>query len=227
MRRLTAFTLFALAAAGACNSARDSRAELPNVAARDSGSSQMRYAAVRITRILLYDDHPSAGGRPPDIGTETKRVVLDYERRAPSERPVIRTYTARIAVPSDHPTSWELPLGDDYTLLVVTEGFSRNDDGVTIDGRVKSNYQIQLDPSSMRTGPNANRFWLLPVGESDAVQVLSDEITGRIFREYMEIEVESIATSPPESFTAGIVESADAQKRRWDAWTSVRKSSLR
>jgi len=185
------------------------------------------YAVVRITRTLLYDDHPSAGGRPLDIGANTKRVVLDYESRAPNERPVIDTYTARIAVPSNHPSSWQLPLGRDYALLVVTEGFHRNDDGVTIDGRVISNYQIQLGPSRAPVGPNALTFWLLPLGESDAVQVSNDETADRIFREYQEIEVESIVSSRPESVIAGIDETADAQKRRWDMWLSVRKSSLR
>jgi hypothetical protein len=187
------------------------------------------YAVVRLTRTLLYDDHPLAGGKPPVIGHDTRRVVPDYENRAPDERPILRTYTARIAVPSDRPTSWELALGDDYKLLVVTEKFSRNDDSVTIDGHIKSNYEIQLDQSSARIGPNVShlRSWLLAVGETDAVEVLNDEIAGRIFREYLEIEVEAIASSLPESSVAGIEESAEAQKRRWDEWTSVRKSSLR
>jgi len=227
MQRLAAFALLALDATGACSSTPDSRRQSPDRAVRDAEAPAVSYAVVRITRTLLYDDHPSAGGRPPDIGNDTRHVVLDYASRAPNERPDIRSYTSRIAVPSNRPSSWKLPLGDDYTLLVVTEGFSRNDDGVTIDGRVISNYQIQLDSSRAPIGPNAVRFWLVPVGESDAVQVLNDETPNRIFREYEEIEVESIVASPPESFMAGIDESADAQKRRWAEWTPVRKSSLR
>src|SRR5690242_18408128 len=101
----------------------------------------MSYAVLRITRTLLYDDHPSAGGRPPLIGADTRRVELDYASRAPNDHPVIRTYTATIAVPRARRCSWELSMGEDYRLLVVTEGFSRTTDGVSINGRVKSNYQ--------------------------------------------------------------------------------------
>ena len=73
------------------------------------GPTASCYALVRLTRTLLDDDHPSAGGAPPDIRHDTSRVVFDYEYRAAAERPIIRTYTAKIAVPSDRPCSWELP----------------------------------------------------------------------------------------------------------------------
>ncbi len=190
---------------------------------------ELCYAVVRITRALLYDDHPSADGVPPDIWHDTKTVVFDYESRTADALPVIRTYTAQIAVPRDRPTSWELSLGDDYRLLVVTEKFVQSENGVTIDGRIKSNYQIQLDPSRALVGPNAFhlRFCLLPVGESAAVGVLDDECAGRIFREYQEIEVEAIVDSVAASLMAGIEESVAAQQRRWDDWSSLRKSSLR
>ncbi|MGB7983465.1 MAG: hypothetical protein WCF36_22020 [Candidatus Nanopelagicales bacterium] len=120
-------------------------------------------------------------------------------------------------------------MGDDYRLLVVTEQFSQRDDVVTIDGRIKSNYQTQLDPSSALIGPNAFHLGscLLAVGEGTAVGVLDDEVAGRILREYQEIEIEAIVSALPESFLGGIEESAEAQNRRWVDWTLIRKSSLR
>ncbi len=187
------------------------------------------FALIRLTRTLLDDDHPWAGGAPPDIRHDTGRVVVDYDCRMVAERPVVRTYTAQIAVPNDRRCSWDLPLGDDYRLLVETKGFTADGDGLIVDGRVISNYQTHLGPRSAFVGPNALHLhsMRLPVGESSAVGVLDDEVTGRIFREYQEIEVEAIVVTPPNSFARGTEESATAQERRWGDWSSIRKSGLR
>jgi hypothetical protein len=224
MRRLAAFPR----SAGEGFSEPKAHPQPAGRAARDSAPAPASYAVVRLTRTLLYDDHPSAGGGPSEIRHDTTRVLMHYEGRVDEAQPTIHTYTVSIAVPSDRPSSWELALGDDYRLLVVTEQFSLSDQGVTIEGRVKSNYQTQLDPSSALIGPNTIHLgFLLRIGEASAASVLDDEVAGRIFREYQEIEVEAVVGSPPESSVAGIEESAEAQQRRWNEWTSIRKSSLR
>jgi hypothetical protein len=193
----------------------------------DTGSSRKTFAIVKITRTLVYDDHASHGGNRPDIDPETMRVVLDYARRAPGTEPVVRTYTVKIAVPSDRPRSWDINLGDDYNLLIATRGFTEDAKGVKIDGRVKSNYQLQLDEAKAAIGPNSFGFGVQAVGERTAVQVMNDEAPNRIFLEFDETETEEVTQIPPDLPTQGIDESMDAQQRRWSEWKAVRKRGLR
>lgn len=193
----------------------------------DSDPSEKSAAVVRITRTLVYDDHPTDGGRLPDIDPDTLRIVLDYDQRAPASQPVVRTYTVKVAVPSDHPRSWDLHLGDDYDLLITTRGFTADASAIKIDGRVVSNYQLQLDEGQASIGPHSFGFGVQAVGERVLVQVMNDEAPGRIFREFDETEIEQITHAPPDLATVGIDESADAQERRREAWTSIRKRSLR
>jgi hypothetical protein len=193
----------------------------------DSLPSDKRAAVVRITRTLVYDDHVADGGKLPDIDPDTPRILLDYDRRAPVSQPVVRSYTVKIAVPGDHPHSWELCLGDDYELLVTTRGFTTEANGIRIDGQVVSNYQLQLDERKPPMGPNSFGFGLQAIGERVLVQVMNDEAPGRIFREFDETEIEQITPAPGGLSTIGIDEGADAQQRRQDAWTPIRKRSLR
>ncbi|MEO7587023.1 MAG: hypothetical protein ABIS84_03240 [Arachnia sp.] len=190
--------------------------------------SQRGYALLRISRTLFYDDHLLAGGGPPDIRHDTSELAFDFDARAPEELPVIRYHTARIAVPNEHRSSWELALGQGYKLLVVTATFSQSEAGIIIDGRIKSNYQTQLNPFSATIGPNAYHLRSSPltIGRNSVVGVLEDAVTGREFREYQEIEVEEVMSSLTEPSLAGTTESAEAQERRWDEWKSIRKSSL-
>jgi hypothetical protein len=186
------------------------------------------FAILELTRTVVYDDHAAAGGKLPDIDLDAMRIVLDYGSRAPATRPVVRVYTVKVAVPSDRPRSWHLHLGDDYELLIATRGFTVDAKGIKIDGRVKSNYQLQLDDSKAPIGPNSFGFAAQAIGERSAVQVMNDEATGRIFREFEEAKIEAITGTPPPQLSAqGIDESADAQRRRWDEWTPLRKRSLR
>ena len=186
-----------------------------------------RFAIVSITRTLVYDDHPSEGGGLPDIDSDHERVVLDYARRAPETQPLVRIYAVKIAVPRDHPRSWDINPGDDYKLLIATQGFTEDAKGVNIDGRVKSNYQIQLDDNKAPMGPNSFGFAVQMVGERTAVQVLNDEAPGRIYREFDETEIENITSMLVNLPTTGVDESEDAQKRRWSEWTAIRKRGLR
>jgi hypothetical protein len=173
----------------------------------------MSYAITHLTRILLYD--PDVGGQRPK-GEDS------------SAQQVTRRYSATIAIPEDRPSTWELAPGEDYRLLVLTEGFTVDQNNVFIDGRIKSNYQVQLDPSGARIGPNAShlRHWRLQLGENDAVEVLSEEVPGRMFREFLAITVEAIVAAPPASATVGITEDPADRDRRWGSWPSVLKSSL-
>ena len=93
----------------------------------------------------------------PSIDLGSMRVVLDYGSRTRETEPVIRTYTVRVAVPREHPR-WHIPLGDDYEVLIATRGFRTDSKGVTIDGRVKSNYQVQLNDDRAPVGPNSVGF---------------------------------------------------------------------
>ena len=196
----------------------------------ESHPSQTRAAVLRISRTLVYDDHADEGGNPPDIDPDAMRIVLDYGSRAPASQPVVRSYAVTVAVPSDHPRSWEVHLGDDYELLITTRGFAADavdTKAIKIDGRVVSNYQIQFDEDRAPVGPNAWGFGAQAVGERVVVQVLNDEAPGRIFREFEEIVIEQLTDDPPELAMVGIDESAEAQERRRQAWTPIRKRSLR
>ena len=184
-------------------------------------------AVLRITRTLIHDDHAGAGGTPPDIDNDTQRIVFDDGARAPAERAVVRRYAATIAVPAAHPRSWDLAMGDDYRLLVTTRGFIAHASGLRIDGQVVSNYQVQLADDRPGVGPNAFRFAPQAVGERVLVQVLADEAPGQVFREYDETVVEQQGGDPPAGTVPGIDESAEAQQRRREAWTPLRKRSLR
>ena len=199
----------------------------PGVCSVDTGPSKASYAIVRITRTLVYDDHPSSGGNLPDIDLNTMRIILDYGKRTPDTQPVIRTYTVRVAVPNGHARSWDLHLGDDYNLLLVTRGFTGDAKSIKIDGRVKSDYQLQLAEDSAPIGPNEFAFPVQAVGERTAVQVLNDEGKDRIFREFDETVIEDLTDTPPALPSAGIDESQGAQLRRWDEWPLIRKRGLR
>jgi hypothetical protein len=195
--------------------------------APDPSRAKPMFAIVRITRTLVYDAHPRAGGKLPDIDPESRRVVLDYGQRTVDTRPVVRSYTTRIAVPNDRIRSWDIALGDDYRLLVATRGFAGDAKSVRLDGRVKSNYQVQLDESKGPVGPNSFGFAAQAVGERSAVQVLNDDAAGAIFREFDETEIESLTEAPPDLPAAGRDESEDSQQRRWNEWTPIRKRGLR
>ena len=197
------------------------------VSSVDSGTSRAIFAIVKIKRTLVYDDHPFEVGKLPEIDLDTRRVVLDYGRRAPDTQPVVRTYTVKVAVPSDRPRSWEVNLGDDYKLLIATRGFNGDAKGIMIDGCVKSNYQLELAEGKAPMGPNSFGFVAQAVGERTAVQVMNDEAPGRIFREFDETEIEEITDTPPDLPLVGIDESEGAQKRRWSEWTAIRKRGLR
>jgi hypothetical protein len=192
-----------------------------------SGPSGETFAIVKITRTLVYDDHASQDGSRPDIDPETRRVVLDYARRSFGTEPLVRTYTVRVAVPSGRTYSWDVNLGDDYKLLIATRGFTGDTKGIKIDGRVKSNYQLQLDEDKAPIGPNSFGFAVQAVGEGVTVQVMNDEAPGRLFLEFDETEIEEITQKPPELATQGIEESLDAQQNRWSEWATVRKRGLR
>jgi hypothetical protein len=193
----------------------------------DAGPSKVTYAIVKVTRTLVDDEHPSAGGALPRIDVETMRVVLDYGGRSPQTQPVIRTYSVTIAVPSDRPRSWDVELGDDYDLLIATRGFVSDAGAVDIDGRAKSSYQVQLHEGKAPIGPNSVAFTPLAVGARAAIQVMNDEAEGRVFREFEEIELAELTAAEPKLPEPGIDESAEAQKRRWDEWVSIRKAGLR
>lgn len=208
--------------------------DLSNPASLSRGASsvdldppKMMFAIVKITRTLVYDEHLFDGGNLPDIDLDTMRVVLDYDKRTPDTQPVVRTYTIKVAVPGERPCSWDANLGDDYSLLLTTRGFTEDAKGIKIDGRVKSNYQIQLEEDRPPMGPNSFGFSVQAVGERSAVQVMSDEAPGRIFREFDETVIEAITNTPPNLPTVGIDESGDAQQRRWSEWTAIRKRGLR
>jgi hypothetical protein len=189
--------------------------------------SKASFAIVTLTRTLVYDDHAAAGGKLPDIDLDMMRVVLDYGARVPDTLPVVRTYTVTVAVPSDHPRSWHINLGEDYELLIATRGFTADAKGIKVDGRVKSNYQLQLDEGKAAIGPNSFGFAVQAVGERGVVQVMHDEAPGRIFHEFDETVIEEITNTPPDLPTVGIDESEDAQQHRWSEWTAIRKRGLR
>jgi hypothetical protein len=186
----------------------------------------VNFAILKIRRTLVYDDHPFAGGNLPDIDLDTMRVVLDYEKRTPETRPIVRIYTVEIAVPSEGTHSWDVLLGDDYRLLIATRGFHRDVNRIKIDGRVKSNYQLQLDGKAP-IGPNSFGFAPQAVGERTVVQVMNDEAPDQIFREFDETEIESVTEIRPDSLPIGIEDTIDAQQRRWSEWKIVRKRDLR
>ncbi len=189
-------------------------------------SPKMSFAIVKITRTLVYDEHPLDGGGLPEIDLDTLRVVLDYDMRGQDSRPLVRTYTIKVAVPSDRPCSWDVNLGDDYSLLLITRGFTGDTKSIKIDGRVKSNYQLQLEEGKPPMGPNSFGFSVQAVGERSAIQVMNDEAPGRIFREFDETVIEAVTDRPPDLPTVGIDETEDVQQRRWSEWTVIRKRGL-
>jgi len=140
---------------------------------------------------------------------------------------VVRTYRVKIAVPSNRPHSWEVNPGDDYKLLITTRGFTRDARGVKIDGRIKCNYQVQLDDNKGPIGPNPYGFAAQVAGQPTVVQVLNSEAAGRIYREFDETEIEKVVSMPDYVLTVGVDESEDAQERRWSDWTSILKRGLR
>lgn len=192
----------------------------------ESNSPKMSFAIVRITRTLVYDEHALDGGPLPEIDPDTLRVVLDYDMRGQDTRPLVRTYTIKVAVPSDRPRSWDANLGDDYRLLLITRGFTGDAKGIKIDGRVKSNYQLQLEDNKPPMGPNSFGFSVSAVGERSAIQVMNDEAPGRIFREFDETVIEAVTDRPPDLPTVGIDETEDVQQRRWIEWGVIRKRGL-
>jgi hypothetical protein len=188
--------------------------------------SKVRFAIVKITRTLVDDHHAFDIGKLPEIDLNTRRVVLDYDKRVPGTEPIVQTYSVKVAVPSERPHSWDINLGDDYHLLIATRGFTEDAKGIKIDGRVKSNYQLELAKGKPPLGPNSIAFVAQKIGEHTAVQVMNDEVPGRIFREFEETEIEKVTNAPPDLLPAGIDDSEEAQQQRWSEWRVIRKRGL-
>lgn len=195
--------------------------------ALDAASAKPSFAIVHIVRTVVYDDHTAAGGKPPDIDAAGQHVALDFGKRPPGSLPIVRSYAIEIAVPSDRPRTWNLHLGEDYDLLIVTRGFTSDATGVKLDGRVKSNYQVMLGDNGWQ-GPNGFGFGAAAIGAPSAVQVMNDESRTAIYRELEEWTIEQVTPTPsPALLAQGIDEHASDQAERWDAWKPIRKTTLR
>ncbi len=183
-------------------------------------------AVLRVTRTLVFDDH-AAGQAAPDADLATGALTLPYAERPAATRPVIRTYSARIAVPRDGRRSWHLFLGDDYEVLIEASGLGAATDGlVPLRYQIKSNYRIAL-PGKAPVGPNAFAFESIRTGGQTAWQVANDATRDTLFYEFDQTLLEAVTTTTPADVAAGVDESEAAQQARWRDWPAISKAGLR